>query len=98
MMSSLNFARSFLTSGCADASVGFGPASFFLTGAFGAPAGAGVGVAPFVVAAALVAATRVLASAMRRALRSSGVSSAGGAFSVGVAGDAPASGESGLLF
>src|SRR5205085_8401253 len=55
MMSSLNFARSFLTSGCAAASVGFGPSSFFLTGAFGVPAGVGV-AAPFAVAAALVAA------------------------------------------
>src|SRR5215212_6594747 len=40
-IASPNCAFSFLTRGCALASVGFGPSSFFLTGGFGAPAPAG---------------------------------------------------------
>src|SRR5712691_6303075 len=53
-------ARSFFTSGCADASVGFGPSSFFFTGAFGAPGAAGAAFC----AASFAAATRAFASSI----------------------------------
>src|SRR6266446_2880045 len=54
----LTSVRSFFTNGCADASDGLGPSSFFFTGAFGAPGA----VAPAFSAASLAAATRAFAS------------------------------------